>query len=121
MLEQSYTPRPSGSGTSPHGKTTPQKDGYWPLTKLRRAYTDYLFSKREEIDEQIDARRYYHGSQYTNDQINALRKRRQPIMTFNRINRKIDGVVGSLKEQRQDPKAYPRTPQHAEGADLATA
>ncbi len=42
-------------------------------------------------------------------------------MTFNRIGRKIDGVVGLIERLRQDPKAYPRTPQHEEGAELATA
>lgn len=121
-LETSYTAQSAGSATASHGQsTTEPKESYWPLTKLRKCYADYLFSKREEIDEQIDARRYYHGSQYTQEQITSLRKRRQPIMTFNRVNRKIDGVVGVLEQARQDPKAFPRTPEHEEGADLATA
>jgi len=120
-LESSYTARPAGSATATHGQATAPKKDYWALTKLRKCYTDYLFSKREEIDEAIDARRYYHGSHYTAEQIAALRKRKQPIMTFNRINRKIDGVVGQIEGERQDPKAYPRTPQHEEGAELATA
>src|SRR5262249_207693 len=42
-------------------------------------------------------------------------------MTFNRIARKIDGIVGTIEKLRQDPKAYARTPQHEEGAELATA
>jgi hypothetical protein len=119
-LEQSYTAQAAGSA----GFSTPaQPDGttYWPLTKLRKAYTDYLFNKREEIDEQIEARRYYHGSQWTQEQITALRKRKQPIMTFNRIARKIDGVTGLIERLRQDPKAFPRTPKHEQGAELATA
>jgi hypothetical protein len=120
-LETSYTSRPAGSGTTAAGQSVSKPGDYWPLSKLRKCYTDYLFSKREEIDEQIDARRYYHGSQYTTEQIAALRKRRQPIMTFNRVSRKIDGVVGIIEAKRQDPKAYPRTPQHEEGAELATA
>jgi len=121
MPETSYTAQPAGSATGTHGQSTAAPTDYWPLTKLRKCYTDYLFSKREEIDEAIDARRYYHGSQYTAEQITALRKRKQPIMTFNRINRKIDGVVGAIEGGKQDPRAYPRTPQHEEGADLATA
>lgn len=95
--------------------------GYWDLGKLRRAYNDYLSSKRDEIDEQKDSRRYYHGSQWTDEQIKILKKRKQPIVTYNRISRKIDGVVGLLERLRQDPKAFPRTPQHEQGADLATA
>jgi hypothetical protein len=128
-LESSYGSRAAGSaGGGSNGddaRTTTKGDddpkGYWSLSKLRKCYTDYLFSKREEIDEQIDARRYYHGSQWTADQLRVMQKRKQPVMTFNRVARKIDGVVGLIEKQRQDPKAYPRTPQHEEGADLATA
>ena len=121
-LETSYTSRPAGSPTQ-QGVTAPADEGgeYWPLQKLRRCYTDYLFSKRQEIDEQIEARRYYHGSQWTTEQINVMKKRKQPVMTFNRISRKIDGVIGLVEKLRQDPKAFARTPQHEQGADLATA
>jgi hypothetical protein len=120
MLEQSYTSKSAGgasSGASDDKDTT----SYWPLSKLKKCYTDYLFNKREEIDEQIDARRYYHGSQWTDAQLRALRKRRQPPMTFNRVSRKINGTVGLIEKLRQDPKAYARTPQHEQGAELATA
>jgi hypothetical protein len=121
MLEQSYTSTPAGdpkTGSAAEGKDT---TSYWPLSKLKKCYTDYLFNKREEIDEQIDARRYYHGSQWTKEQLAVLRKRKQPAMTFNRIARKVNGVVGLVEKLRQDPKAYARTPQHEQGAELATA
>jgi hypothetical protein len=94
--------------------------GYWSLGKLKKSYQDYLGSKREEIDEQKSARRYYHAAQWTAAEIAALKKRLQPVVTFNRIGRKIDGVVGLLERMRQDPKGFPRTPQHQEGADIAT-
>jgi hypothetical protein len=118
MLETSYTSRSAGSDA---GGGEAASGSYWSLTKLRKAYTDYLFSKREELDEQVDARRYYHGSQWTPDQIAVMKKRKQPVMTFNRIARKIDGVTGLIERMKQDPKAYARTPKHEEGADLATA
>lgn len=115
-----YAPGSSaGGGSSESSQATPAK--YWPLSKLRRAYTEYQFSKREEIDEQKDSRRYYHGSQWTAEQLKALKRRRQPAMTFNRIQRKIDGVVGLIERLKQDPKAFPRTPKHEQGAELATA
>jgi hypothetical protein len=119
-LETSYTGRGSASASTGASdeKTTGQ---YWPLSKLRKCYTDYLFNKREEQDEQIDARRYYHGSQYTDKQIAALTARKQPVMTYNQVAEKINGYVGQVERARQDPKAYARTPQHEEGADLATA
>jgi hypothetical protein len=68
MLEQSYTSTPAGSPTQGAGEDKDKTD-YWPLSKLKKCYTDYLFNKREEIDEQIDARRYYHGTQWTAEQL----------------------------------------------------
>lgn len=94
---------------------------YWGLERCKKAYTEYLGQKRDEIEEAKDARRYYHGAQWTAAQIKILKKRKQPISTVNRIGRKIDGVVGLLERLRQAPKAFPRTPQHSEGADIATA
>lgn len=110
---------PSGSTTSAQGQ--PDTAGYWDIGKLKRSYTEYLGNKRDEIEEQKDARRYYHGAQWTDAQIKILKKRKQPISTVNRIGRKIDGVVGLLERLRQDPKAFPRTPGQEQGADIATA
>lgn len=94
---------------------------YWPLSRCKKAYIDYLGNKTAEIEEQKDARRYYHGAQWTEDQLKTLKKRRQPPSTKNRIARKIDGTIGLIERLRQDPKAYPRTPKQEDGAELATA
>lgn len=110
-----------GSAAAPSGGPVPAKGEYWSLERCKKAYLDYLGNKTEEIEEQKDARRYYHGAQWTEKQIKALNDRKQPVVTFNRIGRKIDGVVGLIERLRQDPKAFPRTPQHEEGAELATA
>lgn len=91
------------------------------LEHLRRQYTDYLGSKTAEIDEAQDARRYRHGSQWTEKEIRKLRSRGQPVVTFNRVSRKINAVVGLLERLRQDPKGFARTPKHEDGAELATA
>jgi hypothetical protein len=103
------------------GPVEPDKTGYWPLSRLKRAYLDYVGSKRDEILEQQDARRYRHGSQYTDEQTAVYNKRKQPIVTYNRIAPKVNGVVGLIEKLRQAPKAYPRTPKEEAGADLATA
>ena len=95
--------------------------GFWDVMKCRQAYTTYLDSKRLEIEEQQTARRYRHGVQWTATQVKAFNDRKQPVVTYNRIGRKIDGIVGLVERLKQDPKAYPRTPQHQQGADLATA
>ena len=100
------------------------EDGeYWSLAKCKRAYTDYLGSKSEEIQEQQNARQYRHGAQWTTDQVETFNKRKQPVVTYNRIGRKIDAIVGLMEKLKQDPKGYPRNPQVTDdiGAELATA
>lgn len=92
-----------------------------PVTKLRRQYLDYLTIKQSEIEEQRIARHYTHGDQWSKQEIAVLKGRRQPVVTYNRIGRKIDGIVGLVERLRQDPKAYPRTPKHMEAADVATS
>ena len=98
-----------------------EKDGFWPLAKCVTAYTTYLDSKRLEIEEQLIARRYRHGAQWNADQIKTFNDRKQPIVTYNKIGQKIDGIVGTVERLKQDPKAFPRSPEHQQGADLATA
>ena len=108
----------AAAGASPGIGDSTTDEQYWTLSRMKRAYLDYLNSKREEIEEQQDSRRYRHGVHWTAEQIKILRARRQPLVTFNRVGRKIDGVVGLVEKLRQDPKAYPRTPQHEQGAEL---
>lgn len=108
-------------GSAAGGKGAPNDGQFLSLPKLKRQYTDYLDNKRAEIDEQIQARRYRHGAQYTADQINILRDRRQPVVTFNRVARKIDGIIGIVERMRKDAKAHPRTPKQEQGAELGTA
>jgi len=120
-MQGDYSAGTPTAATNPGGQSSSAPSQYWDLAKLKRAYTDYLGNKSAEIDEAKNARRYYHGAQWTAEQIKVLKKRKQPVQTYNRIRRKVDGVVGILERLRQDPKAFPRTPQHEEGADLATA
>jgi hypothetical protein len=117
-----YSVGGSGSGrVSGSNADDGEKTGYWSLTKLKRSYLDYLGTKREEIDEQQDADRFVHGTQWTAEQIKQLNLRKQPVVWNNKTKRKINGIVGTLQRLRQDPKAYPRTPKHEQGAELATA
>jgi len=89
--------------------------------RRKREYLDYLGGKDEEIKEQKQSRAYYHGAQWTDAQVRAFNKRKQPVVTYNRVGRKINAIVGLLERQKQDPRGFPRTPQHEEGAELATA
>lgn len=65
-------------------------------------------------------RDYYDGKQWTDDEIATLESRKQPVVTYNRIQRKIDFLSGLEKQQRKDPKAFPRTPKDQDAADAAT-
>lgn len=91
------------------------------MSRLRRMFRAYERNKVREITEQRDSRRYYNGRQWTEEEMNTLRRRKQPIVTDNRIARKIDFLVGVEQRMRRDPKAAPRTPQDEHGADTATA
>lgn len=79
------------------------------------------------IDETAPARElserdrdYYDGYQWTPAEQAVLRKRKQPVITINRIKRKIDAMVGIEQRGRVDPRAYPRNPQDEAAADAAT-
>jgi hypothetical protein len=93
---------------------------FLPVETLRRQYLDYLTCKVAEIEEAKEARRYYHGAHYTPDEIRVLRARRQPPVVWNRIARKINGIVGVVQKQRRDPKAFPTKPKGEAGAEIAT-
>jgi hypothetical protein len=72
-------------------------EDYFKPERLRRQYNDYLGAKDAETREMREARHYYHGDQWTSDEIAKLRRRKQPVVTSNRIVRKIDAVVGLVE------------------------
>jgi hypothetical protein len=90
------------------------------VSVLKQQFADYASIKQDEIDEARQSWRYYHGKQWTDGELKVLADRGQPAITFNRISRKIDGLVGVLEKMRADPKAFPRTPASQQGADIAT-
>lgn len=95
-------------------------DMFLPVRTLRTQYLDYIDSKVDEIEEQKDSRRYYHGAQLTAEQHRVLKARHQPVQIWNRIGRKINGIVGVVERTRCDPKAEGRDPKSEEGAEIAT-
>lgn len=65
-------------------------------------------------------RDYYNNIQWTSTEVQELKSRGQPVITINRIKRKIDYLNGLERQGRTDPKAYPRTPQHEKDAEAIT-
>lgn len=90
------------------------------LVALRNQFSDFVSVKSAETDEARTSWRYYHSAQWTDEQSAILKKRGQPEITFDRVSRKIDGLVGTVQKLRTDPKAFPRTQAHEQGAELAT-
>src|SRR5487761_984690 len=104
---------------NPAGGLEEQHD-FLSVGQLRTQYIDYLDSKVDEVEEQKDARRYYHGAQLSEEQIKTLRRRHQPVQIWNRLGRKINGTVGMCARMRTDPKAVGRDPKSEPGAAVAT-
>jgi len=65
-------------------------------------------------------RDYYDGNQLTDEEIKALRDRKQPPLVYNQIKPKVDFLIGFEGRQKTDPKAFPRTPLHADDAEAVT-
>ena len=90
------------------------------LETLVQYFEDSASSSDSARVESERARDYYDGIQLTAEEVQELNKRGQPTIVFNRIQPKIDFLLGSERRQRSDPKAFPRTPDHDEAADAAT-
>jgi hypothetical protein len=65
-------------------------------------------------------RDYKDGAQYTTKERETFERRKQPCITDNKIHDRVNTLLGLEKQQRTDPKAYPRTPKHEQAAEAAT-
>ncbi len=98
------------------------------MTNASAPYHAELVRKFESADEASQdaraeaekSRDYYDGRQLTEDQIKALKKRKQPIVIENLIRPKVDYLCGLERQTRTDPRAYPRTAMHDDDANAVT-
>lgn len=90
------------------------------LESLVQQFEEAESSSQEAHQLAERSRDYYDGKQLTDAETEALRKRGQPPIVINRIRRKIDWLRGLEAQSRTDPRAFPRTPQHQQGAEAAT-
>ena len=65
-------------------------------------------------------RDYYDEKQWTAEEETALKNRKQPVITYNRVKRKVNAMMGLEKQTRKDPKAFPRNPDDEQSAQAAT-
>lgn len=99
---------------------SPAEDGKLDVTSLVsmfEAAEEASYTARKEAERDRD---YHDGKQLSDEEIKALGKRGQPPYIDNRIKTKVDYLIGLEKQQRINPKALPRTPQHENDADAAS-
>lgn len=65
-------------------------------------------------------RDYYDEKQWTAEEEAALKTRKQPVITYNRVKRKVNAMMGLEKQTRKDPKAFPRNPDDEDSAAAAS-
>lgn len=65
-------------------------------------------------------RDYYNNIQLTAEEIATLKKRGQPPIYVNYIQRKVDTLCGIERRSRTDPKAFPRNPTDEQTSEAAT-
>jgi hypothetical protein len=65
-------------------------------------------------------RDYYDHKQLTASELAELEKRGQPDVIINRIQPKINYLIGYEASNRTDPRAFPRTPADEEASEAAT-
>lgn len=65
-------------------------------------------------------RDYYDNKQLTAAELAELKKRGQPDIIINRIQTKVNYLLGYEASQRTDPRAFPRTPQDEDAAAACT-
>lgn len=97
------------------------EDDGLPGHRILEMYNSWSMYKHGELERQLSYEQYYHGYQWTAEQLDVLKDRRQPPTYKNEIRKKIDSYIGIEQRLRRDPKAQPRTPKHEGDCDAATA
>lgn len=87
------------------------------LIKSFESYDQSTVDARQLAERDRD---YRNGKQWTTEDEATLKKRKQPVITIDRIGPKVDALQGIEQQHRSDPRAFPRTPQEEDGANAAT-
>lgn len=90
------------------------------LSRLKKMLDDHRTATAEARQQSVVDIDYYDTKQWTPSERRALRKRKQPDITINRIKVAVNGILGVTQRGKSEPRAYPRTPKDAQSADVAT-
>ncbi|HEX7720467.1 MAG TPA: hypothetical protein VF389_11725 [Woeseiaceae bacterium] len=88
-----------------------------PLVRKFEEAERATYEERQRNERDTD---YFHGYQITKEEAKTLEKRKQPVVKYNRIRRKVNFLLGMEKQSRRDPKCFPRNPNDDDAADAAT-
>lgn len=89
------------------------------LDRLKLQAEDYLNSTIGARLESEKCRDYYDGYQWTKEELEVLRKRKQPAIVVNRVKPKVEGLKGLLSIRKTDIKAFPRNQEQDEKSAAA--
>lgn len=90
------------------------------LSELCRQFEESEELTRSARDKAERDRDYYDEKQWTETEKSEIENRGQPAITYNRIKRKVNSMMGLEKQTRKDPKAFPRNPNDEHAAQAAT-
>jgi hypothetical protein len=90
------------------------------LAYLKRLYGEARDNTDKARKQEDLCQDYYDNKQWTSEQIKVLRKRKQPEIWINRIAPAVNGILGVLEQGQTDPRAFPRTNEDNDAAEVAT-
>lgn len=90
------------------------------FTRLKKLFEEARDTTQSARDEAMIDLDYFHGKQWTGAEIAELKRRRQPVITYNLVKNKISSICGIEENSKTDPKAIPRTPNDENAATVAT-
>ena len=96
---------------------SPTLDDLKDLVKDFENFQNYTIEARALSERDQD---YDDHHQWTDTEKDTLETRNQAPVVINRVKNKVNLLVGIQRRGRTQPRALPRTPQHADGADAIT-
>lgn len=90
------------------------------LVSLQRKVGRWAADMQQALKESQTDQDMFDTVQWTADELRVFDGRKQPAIIINRIKPAVNGIVGVIDKGRTDPKAWPRTPNDEDSAELAT-
>lgn len=90
------------------------------VERYKSLFEDARDGNSDYRDEALIDRDYFDGYHYTDEELKALEKRKQPATYYNWVRVSVRGLVGVWEQGETDPRAWPREPGDENSADVAS-